>query len=115
VSKRDFYETLGVNRTASDDEIKKAYRNMARRHHPDLQTEEAQKKSSEEKFKEVNEAYETLSDQQKRKRYDMLQTGSDLVEADSATPSTISSRIFSAGSEGVLGQSAATTSSTTWT
>ncbi len=72
VSKRDYYETLGVDRTASDDELKKAYRKMARQHHPDLQTGEAQKKASEEKFKEVNEAYETLSDQDKRKRYDMF-------------------------------------------
>ena len=72
VSKRDHYETLGVERTASDDELKKAYRKMARQHHPDLQTGEAQKKASEEKFKEVNEAYETLSNQEKRKRYDMF-------------------------------------------
>lgn len=72
VSKRDYYETLGVERTVSDDELKKAYRKMARQHHPDLQTGEAQKKISEEKFKEINEAYETLSDQEKRKRYDMF-------------------------------------------
>ena len=72
MAKRDYYETLGVDRTASEDELKKAYRKMARQHHPDLQTGEAQKKSSEEKFKEVNEAYETLSDQDKRKRYDMF-------------------------------------------
>src|SRR5438552_16155148 len=72
VSQRDYYETLGVDRTASDDELKKAYRTMARRHHPALQTREAQKKASEEKFKEVNEASETLSDQEKRKRYDMF-------------------------------------------
>ena len=75
MSKRDYYETLGVERTASDDELKKAYRKMARQHHPDLQTGEAQKKTSEEKFKEVNEAYETLSDQEKRKRYDMFGHG----------------------------------------
>ena len=70
VTKRDYYETLGVERTASDDEIKKAFRKLARQHHPDLQTGDQQKKVSEEKFKEVNEAYEVLSDQDKRRRYD---------------------------------------------
>ena len=62
VSKRDFYETLGVERTASDDDLKKAYRKLARQYHPDLQNGEQQKKQSEEKFKEINEAYEHLSD-----------------------------------------------------
>jgi DnaJ-class molecular chaperone len=112
VSKRDYYETLGVDRTASDDDLKKAYRKMARQHHPDLQTGEAQKKASEEKFKEVNEAYETLSDQDKRKRYVAVRMASDLEAADSATPSTTSSRIFSGVSEAALGRSAATTSNT---
>ena len=124
MSKRDYYETLGVERTASDDELKKAYRKMARQHHPDLQTGEAQKKSSEEKFKEVNEAYETLSDQDKRKRYDMfghagtqqgaVRMASDLAEAASATPSTTSSKIFSGASEAAIGRNAATTSNTIW-
>ena len=72
VSKRDYYETLGVDRNASDDDLKKAYRKQARLHHPDLHTGDQQKKSAEEKFKEINEAYETLSDQDKRKRYDMF-------------------------------------------
>jgi molecular chaperone DnaJ len=72
VSKRDFYETLGVDRNASDEELKKAYRKLARQYHPDLQTDAQQKKAAEEKFKEVNEAYENLSDQDKRKRYDMF-------------------------------------------
>jgi molecular chaperone DnaJ len=72
VSKRDFYETLGVERTASDEDLKKAYRKLARQFHPDLQTGEQQKKHAEEKFKEINEAYEHLSDQEKRKRYDMF-------------------------------------------
>ena len=71
MAKRDYYETLGVDRTASEEELKKAYRKMARQHHPDLQTGEAQKKSSEEKFKEVNEAYAVLSDPEKRRQYDM--------------------------------------------
>ena len=70
VSKRDYYETLGVDRNVSDDELKKAYRKLARQHHPDLHIGDQQKKTAEEKFKEINEAYETLSDQDKRKRYD---------------------------------------------
>lgn len=72
VSKRDFYETLGVDRNASDEDLKKAYRKLARQYHPDLQTGEQQKKHAEEKFKEINEAYEHLSDQEKRRRYDMF-------------------------------------------
>jgi molecular chaperone DnaJ len=72
VSKRDYYDILGVDKNVSDDELKKAYRKLARQHHPDLQTGDHQKKSAEEKFKEINEAYEVLSDQEKRKRYDMF-------------------------------------------
>ena len=72
VAKRDYYDTLGVERTASDDDVKKAFRKLARQYHPDLHTGEQQKKQSEEKFKEINEAYEILSDQDKRKRYDMF-------------------------------------------
>jgi molecular chaperone DnaJ len=70
VTKRDYYDTLGIDRNASDEDIKKAFRKLARQHHPDLQSGDAQKKVSEEKFKEVNEAYEVLSDQDKRRRYD---------------------------------------------
>ncbi len=69
MAKRDYYETLGVDRKASDDELKKAFRKLARQYHPDLQGEN-QKKNAEEKFKEINEAYEVLSDQEKRRRYD---------------------------------------------
>src|SRR2546427_3831457 len=68
--KRDYYEILGVDRNASEEEIKKAYRRLARQHHPDTQTSEEEKKKAEEKFKEINEAYATLSDQDKRRRYD---------------------------------------------
>ena len=65
--KRDYYEVLGVSRGASEDEIKKAYKKMARKYHPDLNPGD---KTAEEKFKEVNEAYEALSDADKKARYD---------------------------------------------
>lgn len=65
---KNYYETLGVGKDASQDEIKKAYRKMAIEHHPD-------KGGDEEKFKEAAEAYETLSDEQKRKEYDMFGSG----------------------------------------
>ena len=65
--KRDYYEVLGINKGASADEIKKAYKKMARKYHPDLNPGD---KTAEEKFKEVNEAYEVLSDADKKARYD---------------------------------------------
>ncbi|HRF28222.1 MAG TPA: molecular chaperone DnaJ [Candidatus Saccharibacteria bacterium] len=66
MSKRDYYEVLGVSKTASDDEIKKAFRKAAVKHHPDKEG------GNEEKFKEINEAYEVLKDKQKRQRYDQF-------------------------------------------
>jgi curved DNA-binding protein len=64
---KDYYAALGVSRGASDEEIKKAFRKLARQHHPDVAKN---KKAAEEKFKEINEAYEVLSDPEKRKKYD---------------------------------------------
>ncbi|MBG9982333.1 molecular chaperone DnaJ [Aerococcaceae bacterium DSM 111020] len=64
--KRDYYDVLGISKDASEDEIKKAYRKLSKKYHPDINKEE----DAEEKFKEVSEAYEVLSDQQKRAAYD---------------------------------------------
>jgi len=69
VEYKDYYKILGVARTASDDEIRKAFRKLARQYHPDVAKN---KKEAEEKFKEINEANEVLSDPEKRKRYDAL-------------------------------------------
>ena len=69
---KDYYATLGVPRTATVDDIKKAYRKLARKHHPDLNPGD---KGADAKFKDVQEAYEVLSDPDKRQRYDRF--GSD--------------------------------------
>jgi len=66
---KDFYKTLGVAREASDDEVKKAYRKLAQRHHPDANPGDA---AAEEKFKEISEAYATLSDPDQRGEYDKV-------------------------------------------
>lgn len=68
--KRDYYEVLGVTKSATDEELKRAYRKLAKKYHPDANPDN--KQESEKKFKEVNEAYETLSDPQKRKMYDQF-------------------------------------------
>src|SRR5262245_47150946 len=77
---RDYYEILGVARTAKEDEIKKSYRKLARKYHPGRNPSN---KQSEEKFKESQEAYEVLSDPDKRQKYDQLganwQAGADFT------------------------------------
>ena len=69
MAKRDYYEVLGVSKNASDDEIKKAYKKMAIKYHPDRNPDD---KEAEAKFKEAAEAYDVLRDPQKRARYDQF-------------------------------------------
>ena len=81
VQYKDYYQTLGIPKTASQDEVRKAFRKLARQHHPDVAKD---KKNAEAKFKEINEAYEVLSDPQKRKKYDTL--GADWERGGSSQP-----------------------------
>jgi len=70
MAERDYYEILGVDKNASQEDIKKAYRNLAKKYHPDVSTEP----NAEEKFKDVQKAYDCLSDEQKRRNYDQFGT-----------------------------------------
>jgi curved DNA-binding protein len=80
---KDYYQTLGVEKTASDKEIKSAYRKLARKHHPDVNPGD---KASEAKFKELNEAYEVLGDAEKRRKYDELGANWRMYEQAGAQP-----------------------------
>ncbi len=79
--REDYYKTLGVKRTSTQDEIRKAYRRLARKYHPDVNPGD---KSAEEKFKEISEAYDVLSDQKKREVYDNYGTYSETIRDASA-------------------------------
>lgn len=78
MSKRDYYEVLGLSREATAEEIKKAYRSLARKYHPDFNKNDA---DAEEKFKEVKEAYDVLSDAEKRRQYDQFGHQADFAGA----------------------------------
>src|SRR5271156_4851485 len=82
-SKQDYYETLGLARAAGEDEIRKSYRRLERKHHPDLNPGD---KTSEEKIKKVQEAYDVLSDEKKRKVYDQYGFYSDNLPPHAEAP-----------------------------
>ena len=84
MAKRDYYEVLGVDKGASEGDIKKAYRKAAMKYHPDkfANASDAEKKDAEEKFKEINEAYQILSDPQKKQQYDQFGHAAFELELD---------------------------------
>jgi len=88
-NKRDYYEVLGIERSASDEDIKKAFRKMAMKHHPDRNHEDG----AAEKFKEINEAYEVLSNPEKRAAYDRFGLAPDQMPLVRAVLKTLISAV----------------------
>ncbi len=99
---RDYYQVLGLPRSASADDIKKAYRRLARQYHPDLHTG-GKKAEMEKKFKELNEAHEVLSDPDKRKKYDQYGAEWEQAEAYERARQQAGARGFSGGDTGAFG------------
>src|SRR4029453_18585768 len=86
---KDYYQTLGVTKSATDKEIKQAFRKLARKHHPDVNPGD---KAAEARFKEINEAYEVLGDPAKRKKYDELGANWRMYEQSGVPPPGASGR-----------------------
>ncbi len=77
VTYKDYYAVLGIDRNATQDDVRKAYRNLAKKYHPDVN----KSPGSEERYKEINEAYEVLKDSDKRQRYESVERGPNLYSS----------------------------------